>query len=91
MNDDEPNIVNSRLSPRVTWSGYSLQVEIYRLDRDKTWTLEVVNEEGTSIVWDEQFASDRLADAMFKDTLAKEGIAAFLDDDNVIPFPRTRH
>ena len=44
-------------------------------------TLEVVNERGTSIVWDDPFASDRDADAAFRDTLAREGIEAFLDTE----------
>ena len=91
MTEHEPNLINSRLSRRFTWSGYALRVEIYRLDDRPGWTLEVVNQEGTSIMWDDVFDSDRDADAAFRDTLVKEGIAAFLDDSNVIPFPGRRH
>lgn len=89
VSEDEPNLVTSHLSRPVTWNGHRLQLEIYRLERDPTWTLEVVNEEGTSTVWDEQFASDREAEAMFRETLKVEGLAAFRDT-NVIPFPRGR-
>jgi len=90
MDEPEPNLINSRQSRRFTWSGHVLRVEIYRLDDRPGWTLEVVNHEGTSIVWDDLFDSDRDADAAFRETLAKEGIAAFLDDSNIIPFPQ-RH
>jgi hypothetical protein len=63
-----------------------LRVEIYRLDDRPEWVLEVVNEEGMSIVWDDPFNSDQEADAAFRNTLASEGISAFLDDSNVVPF-----
>lgn len=88
----EPDIIKSRLSRRFTWDGYTLQIEIYRLDDRPGWTLEVVNEEGTSIVWDDLFNTDRAAYDAFRETLDQEGIEAFLDDDggNVIPFPRGR-
>jgi uncharacterized protein len=91
MNEPEPNLVVSSLSRRVTWEGHALRIEIYRLEDDSGWTLEVVNEAGTSIVWDDPFPSDRDADSAFRDTLAREGLAGFLDDGNVIPFPGRRH
>ena len=52
------------------------------------WSLEVVNSIGTSTVWDDLFASDKEAYAEFERTLAEEGIRAFLDNANVIPFRR---
>ena len=63
---------------------------LYRLDDRPGWTLEVVNEEGTSIVWDDLFDTDREAYDEFRETLKQDGIEAFWDDDgdNVIPFPR---
>ncbi len=92
MTDTEPTIINSHLSRVVTWEGCRLEVEIYRLDMDSTWTLEVVNAEGTSTVWDDQFATDHDADAEFRDTLAREGVAAFFDRaSNVVPFPGRLH
>lgn len=92
MSERDPEIINSRLSRSFTWDGYRLRVEIYRLDDRPGWTLEVINEAGTSIVWDDQFATDRDADNAFRETLATEGLTAFLDDEegNVIPFPSTR-
>lgn len=48
---------------------------------ERGWTLEVVKERGTSTVWDDPFDTDRDADAAFRDTLAREGIEAFLDAD----------
>ena len=92
MTEREPEVISSRLSRRFTWDGYTLQIEIYRLDDRPGWTLEVVNEEGTSIVWDDLFDTERAADDAFRETLERKGIAAFLDDEggSVIPFPGRR-
>jgi hypothetical protein len=48
----------------------------------------VVNSAATSIIWDELFASDEDAYAEFERTVADEGMQAFLDKGNVIPFRR---
>lgn len=88
MSDTEPNLIISSLSRRSTWEGYVLRIEIYRLDDRPSWTLEVVNEEDTSIVWDDVFDTDRQADEKFRSTLTEEGLAAFMDDSNVVPFRR---
>ena len=65
-----------------------MEVNICRLEKDKSWTLEVVNSEGTSIVWDDAFDTDEDAYAEFERTVKEEGMKTFLDSDNVIPFRR---
>jgi hypothetical protein len=77
--EPEPELIDSPLSRSMEWDGVRLDIQIYRLATERGWTLEVINERGTSIVWDDLFASDRDADAAFRDTLAREGIEAFLD------------
>ena len=79
--EPEPELIDSTLSRSMEWDGVRLDIQIYRIATERGWTLEVVNERGTSIVWDDPFASDRDADAAFRDTLAREGIKAFLDAD----------
>lgn len=91
MDDDEPNLITSGLSRTIVWNGYRLQLEIYRLDDRPGWTLEVVNQIGTSIVWDDLFDSDQAAEATFRETLKTEGLAAFRDEGNVIPISRSVH
>lgn len=87
--DDEPNIVTSGKSMAVLIDGVRFQIEIYRLETDSTWTLEVVDPENTSHVWEDQFASDRDArDAAIK-AIESEGAVAFMRGDNVIPFRPT--
>ena len=84
----DPNLVTSGLSGVVTQDGIKVEICIYRLEHEKPWTLEVVNAAGTSVVWDEQFSSDEEAHAEFKRAVADEGMQAFLDQGNVIPFRR---
>jgi hypothetical protein len=91
MDDEEPNLITSRLSRTVVWNGYRMRLEIYRLDDRPGWTLEVVNEVGTSIVWDDLFASDNAAEAVFRETLKTEGLAAFRDKSNVVAASRRVH
>ena len=88
MNEREPNIVHSGLSRTVTKDGVTVEVSIIRLEHETEWSLEVVNSAGTSIVWDDLFSSDEEACAEFQRPLADEGMRAFLDKGNVIPFRR---
>ena len=87
MIERDPNIVQSRLSQTVARDGITVRVEIIRLEQTE-WSLEVINSAGTSIVWDELFASDDEAFAEFERTVAEEGMRTFLDKENVIPFRR---
>jgi hypothetical protein len=88
MSQHDPNLVTSGLSGVVTQDGVKVEICIVRLEHEKLWTLEVVNAAGTSVVWDEQFSSDEEAYAEFKRTVVAEGMQAFLDQGNVIPFKR---
>ncbi|WP_229333097.1 hypothetical protein [Halomonas sp. KAO] len=54
-------------------------MDIYRLEEEVDWLLEVVNEEGTSHVWDDRFATDQAALDAVHEAIDEEGIAAFLD------------
>ncbi len=83
----DPNIVTSGLSTRVLLDGVNFSIEIYRLEDDAEWTLEVVDEDGTSTVWDEPFRSDQEALDEAAKAMEEEGIAAFRDEGNVVPFP----
>ena len=88
MNPQDPKIVRSELSRTVRNDGIAVEVSIIRLEDESKWSLEVVNAAGTSAVWDDLFASDREAFSEFERTLAEEGMQAFLDKSNVIPFRR---
>ena len=84
----DPNLVDSGLSQRTTIEGHEFKIEIYRLEHEPQWSLEVVDEDGTSTVWDDLFDTDQAAlDEVLK-TIKEEGLSAFRDGGNVIPFPK---
>ena len=84
--DDEPNLIASSKSLRVVVEGHPFSIEIFRLEHEDQWTLEVVDAEGTSHVWDERFDSDREARDTAIKSLEQEGPQAFMRGDNVVPF-----
>jgi hypothetical protein len=76
---NDPEIRHSPLCAKVTRGGVTVDVQIYRFaSGDDGWSLEVINEEGTSIVWDDRFATDVAAYAEFERTIDEEGIETFL-------------
>ena len=86
MADRDPNLVISGLSREVTRNGVTVAVHIHRLEDRPGWALEVVNDKGTSTVWDDLFETDDAADQAFRETLAEEGMSAFRDSATIIPF-----
>ena len=84
--NDEPNLVVSSKSLRVVLEGHWFSIEIYRLEHEEQWTLEVVDADGTSHVWDELFDSDRVARDTAIRALEQEGPLVFMRGSNVVPF-----
>lgn len=84
IDDDEnsfPKIVTSPLTNRsFTRDGVTVEVHIYRLEHDEKWTLEVVDGENNSIVWDGEFDTDGDAHAEFIRTVETEGMDGILRD-----------
>jgi hypothetical protein len=77
--DDDPEIEYSPLCEEVTRDGLTVRVQIYRLKTGSDgWSLEVVDHENASTVWDDLFATDHEALAEFSRTLEDEGIQSFL-------------
>ena len=75
--DDDIEVIFSDLCADVEIDGHFLTVEIYKTDIDPSWILEVVNEFGTSTVFDDAFIADGLARKQFEETVKEEGLAAF--------------
>jgi hypothetical protein len=66
--------------------GYPFSIEIYRLETEKAWTLEVVDVERASHVWDDRFRSDKDARNAAIEALEADGAIAFMRGDNIVPF-----
>jgi hypothetical protein len=87
--DEELNLVTSGKSTRVVIDGSPFSIDIFRMENDTTWTLEVIDQQNTSHVWDEQFQSDAEARDVAVKTIEAEGAIAFMRGNNVIPFRRS--
>jgi len=85
----EPNLVISSASQRIIEDGVPFKVDIYKLEGGDGWSLEVVTEDGTSIVWDDLFEDDRAAFEEAISTIRSEGAVAFANGgsngSNVVP------
>jgi uncharacterized protein len=78
----DPKIITSPLSGPFTEDDVTVDVQIYRLE-DSQWTLEVVDGEGTSTVWDDQFETAAAAKAEFLRSVAEEGLVGTLSGEPV--------
>jgi len=84
----DPNIIYSGLGDHITVDGQTFKVEIYRLENNHDWILEVIDQDGTSIVWDNPFPSDKAALDELQAVIKAEGANAFTGG-NIIPFPKS--
>jgi hypothetical protein len=73
----DPKLIQSALSRTVREDGTEVRIDIYRLETTD-WTLEVVDEAGTSTVWDDLFPTDQAALDEALKTFREEGMGTFL-------------
>ena len=75
--NEEIEITMSHLCQSIERDGKSVRVDIYD-DGDGKWILEVVDEFGNSVVWDDHFPTDEDAFNEVLSTIDKEGIDALI-------------
>jgi len=79
--NEEPQLEFSELSQEITSAGQTIKVEIYRMEGESGWVLEVVDEYNNSTVWDDHFDSEEQALAEVKAMIQEEGIVTFIGPD----------
>lgn len=71
---------HSPLSGLVTRDDITVEVQIYRFaGTADAWSLEVVDQEGGSTVWDERFFTDQAAHRAFLRAIEEDGMSQFLE------------
>lgn len=85
---DDPNLIISGKSEVVHANGVSFRINIVRIEGNPDWSLEIVDKDNTSVVWEEPFRSDQTAKEEALRAIENEGVALFRDHSNVVPFPR---
>jgi len=73
---EDPILISSRHNGYFTRDDVRVEVCIYRLANTK-WTLEVVDADGTSTVWDGEFETDDDAHAEFLRSIEESGMLEF--------------
>jgi len=82
----DPNLIVSGLSQAISVEGHKIRIEIYKLENSEGWSLEAVDSEGTSTVWDDLFETDQAAWDEAMKAVKEEGLSAFSDKGKVLPF-----
>lgn len=85
MTTDDQKLIISNRSGVFLVDGVRLEVNIVRLNGEEEWTLEVVNEQGTSTVWDDPFENDAEAWAAFEEAVDQEGVGIFFPEAEAEP------
>jgi uncharacterized protein len=76
---EDVELIYSPLQQTYSADGHTLSIQIYR-SADSLWILEVVDEGGTSTVWDDPFETDKAAmEAAFL-TIETDGVARFVTE-----------
>jgi uncharacterized protein len=79
---DESKLELSPLSQEISSGGKAVSVEIYRLEGESLWTLEVVDEYNNSTVWDDSFESDSAALTEAKRTILAERVDSLIGPED---------
>ena len=76
--DDETKLITSRLSRTITRDGITVDVHIFRSEGEPEWTLEVVDQDGASTVWEDTFETEQDALNEVFQTIAADGMSSFV-------------
>ncbi len=91
MPDNEPDVIFSSVCQSFLVDGHRFEIKVFCTDQDPKWLLEVVDDDGTSHVWEAPFESDDEALAAALLAFEEEGADGFLNpNSNVISFPVRR-
>lgn len=80
MTEEDLKLVFSPLCRRIRRKRLSIHVQIYRLEQEDGWTLEVEIHKGGCTVWDDKFATDQAALDEVMNVIETEGIETFFVD-----------
>jgi hypothetical protein len=78
MTRDDPKIIRSPLCQDFTADGITVRVEIFKVETLEGWSLELIDEDWNSIVWDGVFPSDKVAWDVFQLGVQEFGLERIL-------------
>jgi len=75
--EDDYKVIDSPLNGDMRRDGITIDVQIYRGEDEQVWILEVIDAAGTSIIWEDRFATDLAALDELKREIAANGMNQF--------------
>ena len=79
---DEPKLIISNMSQELSSGSRTLNVEIYRLENESEWTLEIEDEFNNSTVWYQTFETESAALVEAKKSILAEGVKSFIGPED---------
>jgi len=76
---DEPLLEISPLSQMISSGGKTVKVDIFKLDDEDEWSLEIEDAFGYSSSWGETFKTESAALTEAKRAILAEGISSFVE------------
>lgn len=80
--NDEPKLETSQLSQEISSGGRTVSVQIYRLEGEENWALEIEDEYNNSTVWDDTFETESAALTEAKKTILAEGVNSLVGPED---------
>jgi hypothetical protein len=80
--NEEPKLEVSPLSQEISSGGRTVSVEIYRLEGETSWALEVVDEYNNSTVWDDTFKTESAALTEAKKIVLADGVSSLVGPED---------
>ena len=80
--NDEPKLETSQLSQEISSGGRTVSVQIYRLEGEASWMLEIEDEYNNSTVWDDTFETETAALTEAKKTILAEGVNSLVGPED---------
>ena len=74
----EPILEYSPLNQELSSGGGTVSVEIFRLEGEREWTMQLVDEYSNCTVWDDTFPTDAAALVEAKKAILEETISSFI-------------
>lgn len=78
----EPELEISPLSQLISSGGRTVDVQIYKLQGEAEWVLEIEDEFGNSTVWGETFPTESAALVEAKKTILAEGVSTLVGPED---------
>lgn len=79
---EDPKLIISPLSCQFSEDGITIDVQIYKLEDGDGWSLELVDDENSSTVWEDLFPTDEAAWQEFEAGVRDLGLRALLLADD---------